>query len=298
LGRGLGIIAQSVNDFERRERDTVGELADFGAHGVTAAVTMRAVHNTCKRDPELERAFWYLRSEVWFQEPFVATKQLIDLLRRLTRRWTPRTDDDDTLAVVWLTAEAVSIFALNAVTIARLGLTLDRADFNSLVGESLAEGIVPAHQARRLSESIDRYVSGLLSATNASPSVRVDAVGAFLPEPPDYADSYAELLWRLSRTPLAARSLPRQIDLLLFERLVRGREAPVLAAVRLGLGRGDGARLRRELAVFLRGANASVEILDSALRIDVTPRGRSNTEQAQLPLFNDPPNAAADGTSS
>ena len=56
LARTLGIVAQSISDFERRERDTVGTLADHGAHGVTALELTVRVHHTCRQDPELERA--------------------------------------------------------------------------------------------------------------------------------------------------------------------------------------------------------------------------------------------------
>jgi len=73
-------------------------------------------------------------------------------------------------------------------------------------------------QMRRLSESIDKYLNGILSAANWPPDVRTGAIGAFLPEPPDWAEPLAEVTWRMSHSAIQARSLPRQIDLLIHER--------------------------------------------------------------------------------
>jgi hypothetical protein len=268
VARGLSVVAQSVSDFQRREKEAVGTFGDLGAHGVRALQATLAVHETCRRDPELERAFWFLRSAVWFLDPFTAVKQTIDLLRRLTRRWAPRVEDDDTAALRWLFCEAASVLTLNLVTIAGLSLTVERRDFSVLVGERLAEGVVPMTEMRRLSDSIDRYIGGVLTAAKVSAHVRTDAMGAFLPQPPDYAETLAELTWRLGRVPLAARSLPRQVDLLLFERVANRREVQEPAAQRLGLARADSTRLRSLVAAFLRGCGASPDAVDVAF---VTP---------------------------
>lgn len=282
LGRSLGITTQSLADFERREEEAVADLDGLGSHGTAAADTVKKVQEICKRDPELERAFWFLRSEVWFLKPFVAVKQTIDLMRRLSRRWTPRHEDDDSTAIRWLAAEAASVFTLNAVTIAGLGFTLSKEQFAALVQDNLAEGIVPSHQARRFSESVDRYVAGLLAAVEAPAQLRVDAVGAFLPKPPDYAEAFAELVWRLTQSPLAARSLPRQVDFLAFERVVNRREASWTAVFKLGLRRQDGWRLRRLIAAFLRGANATIDVLDTALSREVQVEQRQDDPKDQL----------------
>ncbi|MFF0720458.1 hypothetical protein [Micromonospora sp. NPDC003816] len=284
LGRSLGITTQSLADFERREKDAVAELDGLGSHGIAAAETTKQVQVICKRDPELERAFWFLRSEIWFLKPFVAVKQTLDLMRRLSRRWTPRLEDDDSTAIRWLISEAASVFTLNAVTIAGLGFTLSKEQFSSLVVDSLSEGIVPSHQARRFSESVDRYVAGLLAAAEAPAQIRVDAVGAFYPKPPDYAEAFAEFAWRLAQAPVAARNLPRQVDFLVFERVVNRQEAHWMAVFKLGLRRQDGVRLRRLAAAFLRGANATSEVLDVALnrQVQLEQQQEGSTSQTQL----------------
>jgi len=271
LARSLGMVAQSVDDFERRERDTVAGLTDLGAHGTSALNLTLSVHKICKQDPEMERAFWFLRSAVWFLEPFTASKQLIDLLRRLKRRWTPRDEDTDTPALRWLFAEAASVLTLNLVTVAGLSLTLEHQRFYELVSERLAEGVVPMTEMRRLSESIDNYIAGVLSTANIPANVRTEAMGAFLPQPPDYAETFAAITWRIGRNPLAARSLPRQVDLLIFERVANRREVRDSAAQRLGLARPDAARLRSLVAAFLRGCEATTEMLDAAFLLPLPP---------------------------
>ena len=41
------------------------------------------VHKHCRSDQFLERAFWFLRSEVWFHDETTACKRLIGLYGQL-----------------------------------------------------------------------------------------------------------------------------------------------------------------------------------------------------------------------
>ncbi len=283
VARTLGLVAQSVEDFERRERDSVAGLDDCGAHGAGALHLRMAVREICRADPELERAHGFLRSGVWFLDPFTAVKQLIDILRRVTHRWDPRLHDEEATALRWILAEGVSVLALNVTIIAGLSLTLERPRFSQLVSDRLAEGMIPMPQMRRLSDSIDKYLNGVLSAASVPADVRTNAIGAFLPEPPDWAEPLAEVAWRMSRSAIQARSLPRQIDLLVHERVARAREVPDHAAQRAGLERQDTARLRNLLAAFLRGCDAAPDMVNDAL-ISAVSRGTPASEDQAAEL--------------
>ncbi|WP_129845348.1 DNA-binding response regulator [Streptomyces albidoflavus] len=280
LGRSLEVSTQNVTDFERRETDAVGPLADLGSHGVKSLMLERQVRSTCRQQQDLERAFWFLRGEVFFLEPFLAIKQLIELLRRITQLWTPRLQDDEALAIRWLAAESVSLLTLNLVAATGTSLTLSRENWDALVAERLAEGSVPMHQMRKLSDSIDKFVGGILAASKVAPEIRTEAIGAFLPEPPDYADSLAELCWRFKSDAPVARALPRQMDLLIFERLVHRRDLNGPSVSRMGLDRGSAARMRRLVAAFLRGCDASFDALEKAL---TGPVGAASDESQKKP---------------
>ena len=292
VARSLGLVAQSVHDFERREREAVGGFGDCGAHGVTALELKIRVWSICREDPELERAFGFLRSGVWFLEPFTAVKQIIEILRRMARRWDSKLHDDESLALRWILAEGVSILTLNLVIIAGLSLTLERPLFSQFVGERLAEGLIPMTQMRRISDSIDKYVNGVLSAANVPADIRTNAIGAFLPEPPDWAEPLAEVTWRMGRSAIQARSLPRQIDLLVHERITRDREVAERTASRIGLERHDTARLRNLLAAFLRGCEACPDVVNDALTYAVPVHGATKDERpaasGQLTLLPEP----------
>ncbi|ROO90586.1 hypothetical protein EDD29_8317 [Actinocorallia herbida] len=265
LSRGLGISAQSVEDVERRESDAVGPLADLGSQGVNAFILEQTVRLIAKKNIDLERAFNFLRGEVYFLDPFLAAKQLIDLLRRITLRWTPRLQDGEEIALRWLAAEALSLLTLNLVTVASAAMALDRKSWNAYVMERLAEGAVPMRHMRALSDSVDKFVAGVLSAAGASPEMKTAAIGAFLPEPPDYAEPFAELCWRLKSDAPAARALPRQLDFVVYERLVHQRQIHEIAAARLGVNRDSSMRLIRLVVGFVRGCEASFVDLERAL---------------------------------
>jgi len=270
LAAGLGVTAQSVADVERRERSVVVEqVSDLGAHGPAAAITARQVQRLCAQDPKLERAFWYLRSEVWFLDPWAAAKRSLGLIRTLNQRWTPQVDDDDARALRWLYAEALSSWTLNVVTLAGEAARLDGATFLSRAHERLAEGAVPAAYQRRLSEAIDKYMAGVLAAAQAPAVLRTEAMGAFVPQPPDWAGSLVELVHRLAANPTASRELPRRVDLLLFERLVNRRHILPAAVERLTLTDEAFGGQRRLLAAFLRAQPGLPEAVDKSLTAPV-----------------------------
>jgi hypothetical protein len=253
LAGSLGVTAQTTADMERREKAArVAEVSDLGSQGVQSVGLMRAVHRHCATDPELERAFWFLRSEVWFLDPWSATKRVIGLIRQLARRWAPQVADNDANALRWLFSEAVAVFTVNAIALAGEARWVNTGQLHALAAERLAEGVLPAHDMRRLSEAIDKFVGGLLATVDAPAAVRADALGAFQPRPPDFTDPLVELIGRLAATPGATRRLGRQVDLVVFERVVHHREPPPVALARLGVDEPAG-RAMRQMAAFLRG---------------------------------------------
>ena len=274
LARSLGVRVQSAEDIERREAAAgVAEVANLGSHGPLALLEEKWVHSHCAHDRDLERAYWFLRSEVWFLDEVTAVKRTVGLYGQLSDRWTPGIDDDDARALRWLFAEAVSVFTLNAVAVAADALVDNDKLFSASVGERLSGGVVSADAMRRISADVDRYIGGLLAAANAPAEIRIQAIGALHPEPPEWTESFLDLTRRIALSRGAARSLPRQIDVLVFERLTRRRHVPAVAVTRTGLDDSESGRLIRLVGAFLRSQASNVAAVDKAL---TTPIEGSN----------------------
>jgi hypothetical protein len=270
LARSLGVRVQSQEDIERREAAAgVAEVANLGSHGPLALLEERWVHRHCARDRDLERAYWFLRSEVWFLDEVTAAKRTVGLYRQLSDRWTPEIDDDDARALRWLFAEAVSVFTLNTVAVAAGSLVDNDTLFSATVGERLSGGVVSADAMRRISADVDRYIGGLLAAAHAPADLRVDAIGVLHPEPPEWTESFLDLTRRLALSRGAARSLPRQIDVLVFERLTRRRHVPAVAVARIDLDDSESGRLIHLIGAFLRSQASNVAVVDKVLTTPV-----------------------------
>lgn len=253
LAAGLDVTVQTVGDVKRRRAiGRIDDVADQGSHGEDIVSLLISAGRHCSTDPELERAYWFLRSDVWFLDAWTATKQSIGLIRQLAARWTPGVADEDTQFLRWGFAEAVSVFTVNAVTLAGFSLQIDQDHFRSTAKERLSEGIVPPQYQKRLSDAIDRYIGGVLEQVRAPAAARLEAMGAFEPTPPDYWESLVELASRLAATPQITRLLPRQIDLVAYETVVRQRTIEVATANRLPLD-DDGSRMIRQVVAFLKG---------------------------------------------
>jgi hypothetical protein len=124
---------------------------------------------------------------------------------------------------------------------------------------------VSARNQRALAEAFDKYLAHVLGELKAPAAMQVETMGAFHPTPPDWADGLIELLTRMEAYG-AVRDLPRHTDLVVTERLVRRRDAApdALTAV-ASTNLEDLARMRRQVAAFIRGCVELPEAVDKAL---------------------------------
>lgn len=265
VARTLDVVSISVADLDRWEkRDLVQAQTDAGSHGPEAWLAATSTHVAVKKEPVLERAFWALKSEIWFLSPWQATKRCVGIIGELRKWWTPSLDDDDQAALRWLYAEAISVLGLQIVMLVGLARSTDPRDWRQQVEDRLAEGLVPAHAMRTLSKAVDLYVARALSAANADATLKAESIGAFQPEPPAWAEQLLELLGRLADDSKLSE-LPRHIDLVMHERLVKRRHiAPELLEA-CGHDLVCAERHRRWLAAFLRSAANLPDAINKAL---------------------------------
>ena len=275
LARSIGVAAQSQADIERRENlADVASVAEAGPHGARAFRKRLWVHKHCKSHPSLERAFWFLRSEVWFHDKTTACKRLIGLYGQLASRWIPEVEDEDSKALRWLLAETVSAFTLFTVAVASEALRSAPDLLKAELGERLSGGLAPADVMRQIAKDVDKYLGGLLRAANVPASVTIDAMGALHPEVPTWTEQFVDLVSRVALCPEKARALPRQIDLLAHERIVWRREVNLVPHGRLALGDPEVGRLVRLVAAFLR-SQSYVEVVNRALTTDIKASGQA-----------------------
>lgn len=264
--QALGVRAFSVEDIERWERAHLPPvLADVGAHGSGAFAAAQNARIMAKGEPLLERVYWFLRSEVWFLDSWQAAKRLIGALGELRGYWTPSIDDRLAAALRWMYAEVISVLTLHLVVLVGIYRSWDARDWSAFVKDRLAEGAVPAYSQRAMADAFDKYLAHVLGELKASATVSVETMGAFHPSPPDWAESFIELLGRLEASP-SLHDLPRQTDLVIIERLVRRRHASPESLVAVS-GRDPEVfcRQRRLIAAFLRGCVELPEAVDKAL---------------------------------
>lgn len=285
LAEGLRVQAQSTKDLERREANLrLDEVPDKGVFGPKWVGETEFVRRICVSEAELERAYWFLRSEVWFVDPFSALKRVLTAMRLLASRWTPDARDDHEFAVRWLLCEATVVAALNLIGIAGTAVRRGAQGFDEYVDGRLAEGSIPTHQMRAIARSFDEYLSGVLSELGAPKTAIMQALGAFEPTPPDYAPAVAELGRRLAAGAAHARHLPRWADLMMFERVQREQEPNQAVVGRLGVGDASKvAHAARLVGTFLKTQGHLPATFVSALGNDVSPRSDEDRPSTPVP---------------
>jgi hypothetical protein len=261
----LGVTVQHLDDLETRElRLNIPQFSDVGSVGETIALLKKDVQALVKSDQVLERGFWFLTSEVWFLEPFDALKRTLGLVRELSKTWPPDSHPEAMKVARWFFAEAIAVITLNLAILAGQANSMDAKTFEDTASAQLASGDVPFFAVRKLSERFDEYLGKLLSSLDAPADIRTTAMGAFLPTPPDYTGPLLELISRMASDAAGTARLPRQLDAVIFERLVRQRQISPDLARRLGLSPST-ERLVRLVAAFLRGQFSLPSPVDTAL---------------------------------
>lgn len=283
--RKLGVTVQHLDDLAaREERLGIAAVDDVGSQGLTIAQMRKDVHAFAKSDPTLERAYWFLASEVWFLDPFDALKRTLGLIRELGKTWPPESHQAANTAARWFFSEAISLVGLNVAVIAGQANTMDPGSFQQTAVARLATGDVPFHALRKLSDRVDDYVAKLLASTDAAPDIRVEAMGAFQPVPPDYTEPLLELIARVAAEAGTASRFPRQLDAILFERLARRRDMATTMLRPLALTPAT-ERHMRLLAAFLRGQFHVPPAIDKVLTTPLLPNQRGQRGEMHEPLF-------------
>jgi hypothetical protein len=284
--RRLGVTVQHFDDLAAREiRLQIAQFNDVGSQGDSIASIRKEVQAFVKSDRTLERAYWFLVSEVWFLEPFDALKRTLGLIRELGKVWPPETHQDAMQAARWFFAEAISIATLNLAIVTGSAVSMDARTFEETAKAQLASGDIPSYAIRNISDRIDEYIGKILTSIDAPAEIKVSAMGAFLPVPPEYAEPLLELVSRLATEPVATARLPRQLDAVLFERLVRRRNLSPNVVRRLGLS-ANTERLIRLVAAFLRGQFALPGPVDKVLTTPLFEETPQADAGAQPSLFN------------
>jgi hypothetical protein len=266
--RALGVHAIGIDEITRWENVWLpSSLADCGSHGPTAFRDAELTRNRCKAEPELERAYWFLRSEVWFLDPWQAAKRIIGALDRFHSWWTPGVEDGTEAALRWLYAEALSILTLNLVALTGQSWAIASSEWPTVVQDRLSEGAVPTHVMRSLADSFDKYLSRALKEAGGDNRILIESMGAFHPSPPKWAQPFVELIERLSKSSCLI-DLPRHTDFIIYERLVKRQHANVEALERVSRASQDAlARDRRQVAAFLRACVKLPDAVSKALTI-------------------------------
>jgi len=255
LASDLGVELQAIPDVELREVASGAEaLREVGPHAAFVALARDAARQAINADPDLNRAYQYLRGDVWFAEPWAASKRLVATVKLLGSRWAPGLAGSEQDAIRWMLAEAVIAFAVTSTRLAGVVRTTDQARIVGEVADKLAEGAAPMNEMRQLSESIDRYLTSVLDRHNVPRAEIVAVLGAFQPSPPTWSEAFAELLKRLGAAAADARALPRYADLVVTEHVVRRRTVDPAVLGALGFPEPDGQRrLLRAVIAFLEG---------------------------------------------
>jgi hypothetical protein len=275
-------------DLEVREsRLAIGQVGNSGSHGTDMPELMDAFRVGAGADPEIERAYWYFRSDAWLCDPYAAVRGSISAVHLLSTKWAGGVEDPCQAALRFVLTEAVLQFIFGVTGLAREAIRMNDRDFAAVLIEKFTYGEIAAQSAIKTASAVDKYVAGLLQAHGVAADKIVAAMGAFEPSAPPYVESLIEVVRRTVNEELAARNALRFADFYLYEKVVRRRRPSENLIAHLDMGDTQTVlRLCRVFMKFLAGhAGLPGEFLDppdAELPMETSPTQSTRPVQETL----------------
>lgn len=286
----LGVSILTVDELTRLEAAAGLDKHDYGSYAWELRGLWRDIRATARQDNALERACRFLRADMWHLDAWLALKRSMAMLDLVSKRWVENLSTAEVRLLQALLVEGVVVFTLAAVRVTGELRWLPEDQVAETLTERLGEGLAPTGQLVRLSDAVDRYVLQLLDEVKAPQSKKVQALGAFRPRPPDWADAFREVAQRLGNEAPVASDLPRAMDVLLYDNVVRGEATSrqAIDALRL-VDVEDTLRLTRLIAVFL-GAHAGIprflfDALGMGIKQNRAPQRRPSEDGVNQPTL-------------
>lgn len=219
LAERLDVQVIDEQDLIHRERiNNLDENSAWGPYDPSLLDRQREVYDAVKKDQDLKRVYWFIRSEFWLLDVTTGVKRAFGAMRVLAKLWRGRPSNDQQESLQWLARHVHVNIVVGLVRLASRSYREEPAKSADRLLRELASGPdLDFEVLARISQEVDHYVTAVLGEMGADPGKHASALGAFHPTPPGYAESLVEVVERLAAAPEAATELPRIADVRLAE---------------------------------------------------------------------------------
>ena len=226
LARSWGIIALDDERIAELERVWIphGDLW-LGSHDYRYFYERhkRLYDDIIKKDSKLKAAFVFARSEFWYTKNTIRLKRTIthidNLAQDLVGDWS---QDDTAYSQRWLVLELIILLSVSVLCLCHQCYSFSRRDRERYVAELLAAGLLPIEELRKLRQAALQYVHQKVKELTGQGTL-------FPPEasevpPPDYTESLVDIVERLLARETQAHQVPRLLDLVVYEGVLKSGE--------------------------------------------------------------------------
>jgi len=172
-------------------------------------------YHTIKGDPGLSKVYWFVRSRFWYTDNSTRLKQLITALELISNNLGSE-------ASKWLLYESSVLLSVAIIYLCRDTYPLSAKERPEYIANVLTTGLGSPEVAKKILEATYGVVASIIKEKSGETPYIDDKFLRI--SPPEYTESLIDLVERLTQRPKISVEVPRFLDLVCYEYLLKEKE--------------------------------------------------------------------------
>lgn len=176
---------------------------------------MPRYYKAVKENTRISRVYWFLRSRFWYTDNSTRLKQLITALEVISK--SPLTEVHS-----WLLFESTILLSIAILWLCHETYSFNSKERSEYIENVLTTGVGSREVTKRILDSTYGVIVALMKEKGVEPSI--PDYDLLRLEPPEYSKPLIGLVERLNQRPMKSVQIPRFLDIICYEYLLKGKE--------------------------------------------------------------------------
>lgn len=212
----LGVIPVDSTLLEEMEKNNAIPDEWLGSFDYDNYETkLRNYYLFIRTKPKLSKVYWFLKSSFWFENNITRLKQCLTALDVLVKQ-------EETESKKWLIYESTILFSVSMIWLCHETKSFTNIERENYISDMLTTGLGSKDKAKKILDATFGVIAALMKEKGVEPSL-IEYENLQL-TPPEYTKPLIDLIERCNNNPKEAIQVPRFLDFICYEFLMKETE--------------------------------------------------------------------------